>query len=190
MSVVTPIDQPEPKGRDKLNRWLFRAALAVLAVGTVVFLYAVFHDSAAKGPLPTVTFANGQTKTPAVIDPGAREVAGKFILTAVARKNLASSWQLVHPTMKQGFTKAQWLKGDIPVQYFPVGKLEQVRFRVDEKMKDGVVLEVALVPNPGAGFDPMVFFLGLKKVGSGDHVRWLVDYWMPHWNPAVPKNPS
>jgi hypothetical protein len=52
------------------------------------------------------------------------------------------------------------------------------------------MLEVALVPNPGAGFDPMTFYLGLKKTGSGGHTQWLVDYWMPHWAPPVPKNPN
>jgi hypothetical protein len=190
VSVVTPIDQPEPDRRERLNRWLFRIALLVLAAGTVVFLYAVLHDSTPKGPLPAVTFNDGKARTPAVIEPAARTVAGKFILTAVARKNVASSWPLVHPSLKQGYTKAEWAKGDIPVDFFPVGKIEQVRFRINEKTANGVVLEVALIPNPGVKMDPQTFYLGLRKTGRGDGARWLVDYWMSAWAPKIPKAPS
>ena len=190
MSVVTPLDQPDPSGRERLNRWLFRVALLVLALGTIVFLYALLHDSTPKGPLPAVTFADGKSRAPAVIESDARTVAGKFILTAVARKNTGSSWPLVHPTMKQGFTKAEWAKGNIPVTYFPVGKLEQVRFRVNERYSGGVVLEVALIPNVGVKMEPQTFYLGLRKVGSGGGAHWLVDYWMPAWAPKIPKAPS
>jgi len=190
VSVVTPLDQPEPNGREKLNRWLFRGALLVLAIGTVVFLYAVFHDSTPKGPLPAVTFPNGQTKTPARVDPAAQKAAGEFILTAVARKNVASSWSLVHPELRAGYTKAQWAKGDIPVAPYPIGKIEEVRFRVAERYPREVVLEVALIPNPGVKMDPQTFWLGLKKTGTGDGQHWLVNYWMPAWTAKIPKNSS
>jgi len=46
-------------------------------------------------------------------------VARQFVATAVARKHVATSYDLVCPEMKQGFTRARWAKGEIPVVPFP-----------------------------------------------------------------------
>ena len=43
----------------------------------------------------------------------------EFVRTAVRRNDLAASWHLIHPNLKQGMTKEQWLTGDIPVVPFP-----------------------------------------------------------------------
>lgn len=67
-------------------------------------------------PKPAVT---AERQQPVKLDPAARQVADKFILTAVARKNLGEAYELTHPDLRQGLTKQQWLTGNIPVQYYP-----------------------------------------------------------------------
>ena len=42
-----------------------------------------------------------------------------FVRTAVRRHNLEASWPLIHPNLKQGLSKKEWLTGDIPVVPFP-----------------------------------------------------------------------
>jgi len=163
----------------------------VLVAGAIAFMVAVFGGSGEKAPLPP---ASTQAKPPpppvAKVEKGARVAAGKFILTAVARKNLAESWAVTHPELKRGYTLAEWKKGDIPVIPFPVDAIDEARFKVDEVHKNMVVLEVALIPRPGAEQDATVFFIGLKALGTGSERRWLVDYWAPNANVPVPDDPT
>lgn len=170
-------------------RLLTWAGAIVLAVGVTTFLIVVFGDDG-KAPLPLEPSGNQRVslpKTPekAPLDQRARVVAGKFILTAVARKNMDESWEITHPSLRAGYTRRQWKKGDIPVVPFPINNLEQARFKVDQSYKNEVLLEVALIPNKNSDVEAGVFFIGLKAVGNGQNRRWLVDYWMPRWNPGI-----
>ena len=97
----------------------------------------------------------------------ARNVAMRFIQTAVARKNLDEAWTLVGPNLRGGLTQEEWLTGDNPVVPFPIEQLEVAPYKVDESFEESALIEVALLPNKGSGVRAQVFFLGLKKVGSG-----------------------
>ena len=171
-----------------LNRGLLWAGPIVLAVGVAVFVVSVFRDPTASKPVPTWTPPQPK-RVPAKIDPAARRVAGKFILTAVARQNIASSWSIVHPELRKGYTKKEWAKGELPITPFPVASIDEARFRVAERFPGGMTLEVALIPKPGADVPATVFILGLRSVGQGADKRWLVDYWMPRWAPPIPDAP-
>src|SRR4051812_29401018 len=46
--------------------------------------------------------------------------ARQFVMTAVARKHVDTSYDLVCPGLKQGFTRSRWAKGEIPVVPYPV----------------------------------------------------------------------
>jgi hypothetical protein len=120
------------------------------------------------------------------LDPHARQVAGRFILTAVARENLAESYALAHPDLRQGLSKREWLTGNIPVVYYPAKQLETATFKVDESYPGEAILEVALLPKDAAKVKPQVFFIGLKKVGTGASERWQVSYWVPRAAPQIP----
>ena len=171
------------------SRVLLWAGSLTLIAGIVVFMVVMLGGRGGGEeeltPIPAATPA----AQPAKIDTEARVVAGKFILTAVARKDLAQSWKLVHPTMKQGFTLAQWKRGEIPVVPYPVANLKEARFKVDELTTNSVMLGVVLIPKPGAKVKAQEFDIGLKAVGKGSGRHWLVDYWMPKWSPAIPSNP-
>lgn len=173
-----------PRSRRRLG-WI---SVAVLAVGIVAFTAVYFRDAGT--PLaPVTTSAPLQIPKKEKTVPltrEARRVAGRFILTAVARRNLAESWNLTDPTLKQGFTLAQWKTGEIPVVPYPVGSLEEAPFKVDYSYADRALLEVALLPKDGSKVKPQLFFLRLRARGKGQDRRWLVDYWIPRGQALTP----
>ncbi|HET7857061.1 MAG TPA: hypothetical protein VFL41_11450 [Gaiellaceae bacterium] len=179
--------------RTPKNPWwrtlLWAAGPIALAIGVIVFIVAHYSEPGGKSskPLPALQEENAPAENvvnPKLFDAQAREVAGKFLVTAVARKNTAASWELLDPTFpgKEGYTKATWAKGDIPVIPFPAAQAD-ARFNVTYSTPKALTVEVALVPTKG---EPAVFELGLRKRGT----RWLVDYWMTRYRPGVLSDPS
>jgi hypothetical protein len=110
--------------------------------------------------------------------------AANFVKTAVARQDVARSWVLVSPALKEGFTREQWGQGDIPVVPYPVA---QARWKLDYSYADALGLQVLLYPEDGSGLRPNVFLMELKPVGDSKHRRWLVDSFTPSGvaNPAL-----
>jgi hypothetical protein len=160
----------------------------VLVAGIVAFSVAWLGDSGTPLESP-LSNEPAQVYTPrehVPLDAEARKVAGRFILTAVARRNLGESYALAHPELRQGMTKRQWLTGNIPVVYYPATQIETATFKVDESYPGEAILEVALLPKDASKVKPQVFFIGLKKAGKGDSARWLVNYWVPRAAPQIP----
>jgi hypothetical protein len=111
--------------------------------------------------------------------------AANFVKTAVARRNVERSWQLVSAGLKAGFTREEWGHGDIPVVPYPVA---QARWKLDYSYADAVGLQVLLFPETGSGTTrPNLFLMELKPVGDPKHRRWVVDSWTPSGvaNPAL-----
>ncbi len=119
------------------------------------------------------------------LDVEARKVAGRFILTAVARKNLGESYDLAHPELRQGMTKQEWLTGNIPVVYYPAKEIEQARFKVDESYPDEAILEVALLPKGPEG-EATGLLHRPEEGGKGTAAHWQVNYWVPRAAPQIP----
>ena len=117
-----------------------------------------------------------------------RVVAGEFILAAAGREDLKKAWRISHPDLKAqcDCTYKEWLTGNIPVQYYPVGNLDVATFAVDEVTRNYVVLQVALIPKDGSDVKPQTFFIGVRAAKQGDKRRWLVDYWAPYVTIPVP----
>ena len=176
-------------------------ATLVLIVGIVAFATVrLGGGDGESAPQPATTDApptedyNSTTTeaVPAPVAPEARRAAGEFILTAAGREDLEKAWELTHPELKAqcGCTYEEWLTGDIPVQYYPTTNLDGATFGVDESTARRVVLEILLTPKEGEDIDPQAFFIGLKAVGNGQQLEWLVDYWAPIVSLPVPQNPS
>ena len=160
----------------------------ILVAGVVAFSVAWIGDTGTSQEAP-LSNEPAQLFTPrkqVPLDVEARKVAGRFILTAVARENLAESYALTHPELRQGLSKAEWLTGNIPVVYYPAREIEQARFKVDESYLNEAILEVALLPKDPKKVKPQVFFIGLKKAGKGAAARWQVNYWVPRAAPQIP----
>jgi hypothetical protein len=115
-----------------------------------------------------------------------RRVLREFILTAVDRRDVGRSWDISAPSMREGFTRRQWSKGDLPVVPYPAANRGLGRWSfVQYSYTDTVGLEVFLFPKPGSGWSAMTADVELVKGHDG---KWRVDYWMPkkfHGPPAV-----
>jgi hypothetical protein len=169
----------------------------VLIAGVVAFATVKLGSSdEVSAAQPTESTPPVEDYNPATTEPApspvpaeARLAAGEFILAAAGREDLEKAWTLSHPDLKAqcGCTKKQWLTGNIPVQYYPTGELDGASFGVDESKPRRVVLEVLLSPKEGADVEPTAFYIGLKAVGKGQKLRWLVDYWAPHVGIPVPQ---
>jgi hypothetical protein len=167
----------------KNQRVLLWVAIVMLVAGVATLLIVFARNTGdSKETFSSQPASTFTPPKPAKVDPEARRVAGEFILSAVARKHLATSYALVHPELLQGLSKAQWVKGDIPVVFFPTENLDFASFKVDHSFENEVMLEVLLVPPAKSNTKPADFYIGLKKVDG----KWKVYYWAPNFHPAVP----
>lgn len=162
--------------------WLATGLLFVGCIGLLVVLIpgkskeAEGPTSATGGflppePEPEMTRSQRQLNAPLA-------VAARFVQTAVARKNVGESWDILSPTYdgRSGYTKATWARGDIPVQPFPV---DRAKWDLDHSLKNEVGLLVALYPPRGSQYQAAVFKIDLRAFGKGKSRRWLVDYFGP-----------
>jgi hypothetical protein len=114
------------------------------------------------------------------------QVLKEFISTAVVRHDVSKAWNIAGPTLKEGVTRKEWDRGDLPVVPYPAlnkgwGDWSFVQY----SYTDSVGLEVYLFPKPHSGWSAMTADVELLKGKNG---RWLVDYWMPkrfHGPPAT-----
>jgi hypothetical protein len=184
VSTATP--EKRPFYHSPRNQRAILVGSVILLVVAGVAALIVFAGNTSK---QKETFSNEPAQTftqpkPAELDPEARRVAGRFILTAVARKNLAESYTLVHPELRQGMTLAQWETGNIPVTPYPSSDIDFASFKVDHAFQNDVVLEVLLVPKDKAKTKAATFLIGLKR--STKKAPWKVYYWASNYHPAIP----
>jgi hypothetical protein len=116
----------------------------------------------------------------------ATNVAREFVLTAVARQDLAAAWKISGPNIRAGLTYAEWKTGNIPVVPYPIGSLKLAPFKIDYSYANEATIEIALLPKASAKIKPQLFALGLKRVrGAGGKWHWVVDNWVPISHPFV-----
>jgi hypothetical protein len=163
----------------------------VLVVGFIAFLSAFLlkGTSGIHSPISTLP---AQTHAAVVKAPPSKEalqVARKFIETAVLRKNLSEAYDLVGPALKGNMTRAQFVKGDIPVQPYPARNTRTAAFTVDWSYRTQIMLEVDLVAKKGSGANirpHFPYFLGLERKGDKPNGRWQVNTWISAWHPPLP----
>jgi hypothetical protein len=186
MRAVSILSSPRRRRR------LFKIAVVVVPLVPLILL-GVHYSSPGD---------SGEARGPAVEEPGyaqpkrapftkedqraVRQVLREFEATAVIRRDVGRSWNLSAPSLREGFTRKQWNRGDLPVVPYPAADrgLGSWSF-VQYSYTDTVGLEVFLFPKPGSGWSAMTADVELVKGKDG---RWRVDYWMPkrfHGPPAV-----
>lgn len=116
---------------------------------------------------------------PAPRDPMA--VAQRFLHTAVARENLASSYQLVGPLLKGDMSCREWMTGTIPVQPFQKIQWSRVRFHELDVTRGHLLLRVDLVSRSRT-WGSQAFALELTARKDG----WVASSWAPWGFSAVP----
>lgn len=123
-------------------------------------------------PEPEVPLSRRELRT-------VHDVAVKWIKTAVARRNVADSWEITHPSLRAGFTRAEWAKGNIPAVPYPAETPELARWRLAYAHEKDVSLYFALLPRRGTRFRAMAFAVELRAEGAGESRRWLVSAFTP-----------
>lgn len=170
------------------RRFMIFAAL-VLVAGIVAFAVTRLGNTGDVKPVDRQGAAvKDVSKVPKnqKLDAQAKLTAQKFILTAVARKNLKEAYGLAGPHIRQGQSLKQWLTGDIAVVPYPVDELKLAPMKIDYSYKNEAALEVALIPKDGADVKPLIFYMDLIKKNG----KWLVDSWVPRSAPEVPLAPN
>jgi hypothetical protein len=104
-------------------------------------------------PAKSVALKNSDgvtVKTFSQLDPQTRSAINTFISTVVARKHLESSWAVVAPQLRAGYTRASWARGDqLPVIPYPGVDTKHVSYFLDYASTTDILLEVGLAGKPG-----------------------------------------
>ncbi len=191
MASSTPhASSPGRLGSPRAQRRLLIGSSIVFAAGVIAFVSIVWLHGTSNA------FVGTLSNKPATVIPKEKKappskaaftVARRFIETAVLRKNIDASYNLVHVDLRGRMTRKQWDTGNIPVIDYPANNAKTAAFQVDFSYQTQMLLEVNLVAKPGSGVRPNLdFFLGLKRAHGKLNGRWLVNYWEPHWRPPVP----
>jgi hypothetical protein len=163
----------------------------VLVVGIAVFVSLVLLRGTSNAFTDTISSQPAQLATPektVKLSEEQRQLARKFIQTAVLRQNLDAAYSIVHPDIRGAMTRKEWDTGAIPVVYYPARNWKTAAFVVDYSYQTSALIEVDLVAKKGADERPhLLFYLGFKRAGDKPNGRWLVNYWQPHWKPPVPQ---
>jgi hypothetical protein len=196
-SIQTALNSP------RFNRLLLWFGVAVLAAGALALVVVIlggskgsnagpapgFHPTLPAKQTPLTNHSGVRIRTYEQLDPQVHSTIQKFIGTIVARKNIPASWSIVSPTLKQGYTEAQWDRANnLPVVPYPGVDTKHINYYLDYASTKEILIEVGLSGIKGKTTSrPTTFQLGLVPVGSRAHARWLIDYWMPRWTPPLPQ---
>ena len=172
----------------RTQRRALAVGLAIFVVGAAAVVFTFFRNTGHEFPSKLSDKpAQVYVKPPTVpVDPEILEVARQFIETAVARKNIGASYDIVGTDLRGTMTRAEWAQGNIPVVYYPADRISLATFKVDYSHPKEALLEIGLVPKQGVAVRRLTFFIGFVKVGQGAAAHWVVNYWSPHYRPPVP----
>src|SRR5262245_26149128 len=131
----------------RFNKYLPWFAGGLLAVGVIVFMIVFFGNTANSKE----TFSNQPAQTPHVtkqvpLEQAARVAVGRFILTAVARKNLDEAWNLTTANLRGGLTHKQWMTGTIPVVPMGVPIDKAAITKINSSTKNEADINVVVLP--------------------------------------------
>jgi hypothetical protein len=168
------------------NRALPWIAGAVLALGVFAFWQTRVNTGSTPEQFTNEPVRNASAEKTVPLPPEARQIAVQFIKTAVMRKNLRQAWNISGPGIRQDLSLREWMTGNIPVVPYLDAAVDQSPVKITWSYPNDASLEVVLQPKRGSKEKPQLFFIGLKKFGSGSQAKWLVDYWAPYAPPPVP----
>jgi hypothetical protein len=118
---------------------------------------------------PRVHLARGEIRR-------VHDVAVRFIDTAVRREHVEDSWKITDASMKAGFTRGEWAKGNIPAPPFPADSPRYAPYHVLYSFPADVALTFALLPeHDHPEYGPASFIVELVN----RHGRWLVSSFTP-----------
>ena len=175
----------------RFQRRLLVISAIVLAAGIAAVLIVFLRNTgtSVQAPFTTEPVQIVKKEKTVPLPQEARQVAGRFVLTAVVRKNLDEAWKLAGPGLKTGISYKQWLTGNIPVVPFTY-ELDVAPMKVDRSNLNSALVEIALLAK-SKKVDPEYFFMDLIRVGKGKNRHWVVNGWTPAYGrPDIQANPN
>jgi hypothetical protein len=107
-----------------------------------------------------------------------------FVATAVKRNDVGASYDLVTPELRNGLSRAQWAKGDIPVYPYDARGTKFHGWTVSYVYGNEVGIVLMLRPR-NVRQDTFAFDVTVKRARG----RWLVDSFIPAATFANPAHP-
>ena len=115
----------------------------------IVFLVAYFGNTGRhEGDLSDKPASRPQVTKQIPLVQAERVAVGRFILTAVARKNLDEAWNLSTANIRGGLTHKQWMTGNIPVVLLGVPIDKAAITRIISSTKNEAQINVVVLPKP------------------------------------------
>jgi hypothetical protein len=161
-----------------------RALIAAVIVLVAVPLgYLAVHYSSsgsprnANGPYVSDAFYRQPKHVPFTADKrrAVSAVLARFVSGAVSKHDLAGTWDLAGPDLRQGITREDWLAGRVPLVPFDASKRGQGKWSVvNYSYANKVGLELLMFPAHRSGQLATVE----TDVVRGQDGRWRVNYWM------------
>lgn len=157
--------------------------MTTLVVVTVPLVYLAAHYTTsgssgdANGPYVSDSFYREPKHVPFTAEKrrAVSAVLAKFIDGAVSKHDLAGTWDLAGPGLRQGLTRKDWLKGQLPLVPFAASKRGQGQWSVvNYSYANKVGLELLMFPAHRSGQLATVE----TDVVRGRDGRWRVNYWM------------
>ena len=102
-----------------------------------------------------------------------------FVTTAVLRRHLDESYDLVTAQLHGGMTRAEWRSGDIPVIPFPARDFAFAKSKLKYSYPNFARYDVLIWAKPHATTSSTTFSLEMRTAGTGKSRHWLVDYFEP-----------
>lgn len=112
----------------------------------------------------------------------------EFVRVAVLRGNPSRAWQLAAPKLRVGSSRAEWVRGELPVYPYPADP-ERTVWDLEYADESEIALNVTLVARKGEREPPEVYGVSLEPVGRGEGRRWLVGVWYPRGTVSQPEPP-
>jgi hypothetical protein len=115
-----------------------------------------------------------------------------FVRHAVRRENPVAAWDLATPALKAGQTQAQWRRGDLPVYPFPAKVNEATGWYAVESFEDDLLVTLVMHAPARTKRGAIAYQVELKRVGTGEDRRWLVDSFVPErvYTPPAAEKPG
>ncbi len=181
------------------QRIMFLVGLAVLIAGVVFLIVKLVGgsdstpttpDKGFKPTLPpktTALTANGVKVTSYAQLPSEVKQAIVGFMPGVLHNNYGPSWKYTAPNITQGASQHKWATVDArSVIPLPGYTLKGVNYRLEEATTKEILVVVRMQPTRPEIDKQVPMRIGLRPYGTGDHKRWLVNYWMPATNFAKP----
>jgi hypothetical protein len=164
---------------------LLRRSIAAFVVLIVVLLLVFVRNTGHSTATPINEHAHAQIfHPPKTVEATAEQKAAavstlsRFVRSAVIRRDLASSWALATPHMREGTSHADWLSGNLPVVPYPASAFRTAGFTLKYQYKHILGYDVLVLPRETKAAQlagQQVYACELHDVRG----NWLVDQCYP-----------